>query len=82
LLERLVPPKKEAPIEIDLPKIGAIADIPKIFAVLTAKLGEGITPSEARTVIDLAEGVRKSFEMTELEKRLCALEERAKSRNM
>jgi hypothetical protein len=43
----------------------------------TAKLGEGITPSEARTVIDLAEGIRKSLEMTELEKRLCALEEKA-----
>jgi len=81
-LERLVPPKKDAPIEIDLPDIRAIADIPKLFAVLTAKLREGITPSEARTVMDLAEGVRKSLEVAELEKRIGALEEKAKSRNM
>ena len=81
-LERLVPPKKDAPIEIDLPDIRAITDIPKLFAVLTAKLREGITPSEARTVMDLAEGVRKSLEVAELEKRIGALEEKAKSRNM
>src|SRR5208337_4155357 len=35
-LERLVPQKKDAPIEIDLPEIGAIADLPKLFAALTA----------------------------------------------
>ena len=78
-LERLIPPKKEAPIEIDLPAIGAAADIPKFFAVLMAKLGEGITPSEARTAIDLAEVVCKSLGMKELEERLFALEEKAKS---
>jgi len=81
-LERLVPPKKDAPIEIDLPEIGAIAEIPKLFSVLAAKLREGITPSEARTVIDLAEGARKSLEVAELEQRLSALEEKTKSRNM
>jgi len=32
-LERLVPPKKDAPIEIDLPDISAVADIPKLFSV-------------------------------------------------
>jgi hypothetical protein len=81
-LERLVPPKKDAPIEIDLPDIGAVADIPKLFSVLTAKLREGITPSAARTVMDLAEGVRKSLEAADLGKRIGALEEEAKSRTM
>ncbi|MGA2403172.1 MAG: DUF5681 domain-containing protein [Syntrophobacteraceae bacterium] len=81
-LERLVPPKKDVPMEIDLPEIGAIADIPKLFAVLTAKLREGITPTEARTVIGLAEGVRKALEVAELERRISALEERAKSRRV
>jgi hypothetical protein len=46
--------QKEAPIEIGLPQIGAIAYIPKLFAALTAKLSGGLSPSEARTVIDLA----------------------------
>ena len=40
--------------EIGLPQIGAIAYIPKLFAALTAKLSGGLSPSEARTVIDLA----------------------------
>ncbi len=79
-LERLVPPKKEAPIEIGLPEVGTVADIPKILAAVTAKLGaEGITPSEARTVIDLAEAFRKALEVADLEPRVRALEEELKS---
>ncbi len=78
-LERLVPPKKDAPIEIDLPQIRAVADIPDLFAAVAAKLREGgITPSEARTLIDLAEVFRKSLEVAELEPRIRALEQNSK----
>jgi hypothetical protein len=81
-LERLVPPKREATIDIDLPDINAAADIPKLFPVLTAKFREGgVTPSEARVLIDLAESIRRLFEDTELEKRISALEEEAQSGN-
>ncbi|MGC9965691.1 MAG: DUF5681 domain-containing protein [Syntrophobacteraceae bacterium] len=77
-LERLVPPKRDAPIDIDLPDISAVADIPKLFSSLTAKLREGgITPSEARVLIDLAEAIRRLFELTELEQRIGALEAKA-----
>ena len=77
-LERLVPPKRDAPIDIDLPDISTVADIPKLFGSLTAKLREGgITPSEARVLIDLAEAIRRLFELTELEQRISALEEKA-----
>ncbi len=54
----------------------------KFLSVLTANIREGITPSEARTVMDLAKGARKSLGVAELEQRLSALEERAKSSNM
>ena len=82
-LERLVAPKRDAPMDIDLPDICVAADIPKLFAALTAKLREGgITPSEARTLIDLAEAVRRLFEVAELEQRISALEEKAKSRSL
>ena len=80
-LERLVPMKKDAPIEIDLPDISTVANIPKLFAVLTAKLREGMTRSEARTVMDLAQGVLKVLEVAELEQRVSPLEQKAKSRN-
>ena len=78
-LERLVPRKKDAPIEIDLPEIGAIADLPKLFAALMANLRQGeITSSCATTLIDLAEGLRKSLEVAELEQRISALEQNSK----
>ncbi len=80
-LERLVPMKKDAPFEIDLPDISTVANLPKLFTVLTAKLREGITPSEARTVMDLAQGVLKVLEVAELEQRISALEEKDKSMN-
>jgi hypothetical protein len=82
-IERLVPPKRDAPIDIDLPDINAAADIPKLFSGLMEKLRDGgITPSEARALIDLAEAIRRLFEVTELEKRISALEEKAKSRSV
>ena len=78
-LERLVPLKKDAPIDFRFPQIAAIADMPKLFAAVTAKLDQGeITPSETKTLIDLAEGIRKSLEVVELEQRVSALEKRAK----
>ncbi len=77
-IERLVPPKKDAPIEIDIPEVSSIADIPKLFSALTAKIRAGVTPSEARTVMDLAEGVHKTLALVELEQRFSALEEKAR----
>jgi hypothetical protein len=78
-LERLVPPKKVAPIEISLPEVRTVADIPKILAAVSAKLGAGgITPSQARTVIDLAEAFRNALEVADLEPRVLALEQRFK----
>jgi hypothetical protein len=81
-IERLVPPKREELIDMDLPEIGVAADIPKIFSALTARLREGgITPTEARTLIDLVEAARRLFEAAEFEKRIGALEEEVKSRS-
>lgn len=78
-LERLVPTKRDAPIEIALPRIGSTADIPKLLEAVTAKIGAGgITPAEAKTIMDLAETFRKALEAAELERRIGALEEAAR----
>jgi len=78
-LERLVSPKKDAPIEINLPEIGAIADIPKLYATVTAKLREGtITPSETGPLIDLFKAFSTALENVELEQRISALERNSK----
>ena len=74
-MQRLVPPRKDAPVEIDLPDISSIADIQKLFSALTAVIGAGeITAPEIRTMVGLAEGIRKWLEVDELEKRISALE--------
>lgn len=78
-LERLVPLKKEAPIEFRLPKMGAVADIPKLFASIAATLDEGgITPSEARALIDMVDVFHRLLEVAELEPRLSALEQHSR----
>jgi hypothetical protein len=81
-LKRIVPLKKDAPINFRLPEIGAIADMPKLYAAVTAKLAQGeVTPSEIKTLIDLAEGMRNSLEVVELEQRISALEESSRPRS-
>ncbi len=78
-LERLVPLKKDAPIDFSLPEMGAVADIPKLFASVAATLDEGgITPSEARTLIDMADVFHKLLEVAQLEPRISALEQSSK----
>lgn len=78
-IERLVPPKKDAPMDIDLPEIGSAADIPKLLAVLAAKLGQGdLTPAEVRVMIDLAEVAGRLFGVADLDRRISVLEQKAK----
>jgi hypothetical protein len=80
-LERLVPPKKSPPMEIALPQVNAVADIPKLFAALSTKVGEGaITTSEVGVLIDLAESTRRSLEAVEFEQRISALEQKTQPR--
>ena len=77
-LQRLLPLKKEAPIEIDLPEVQALADIPKMLQAVIAQMREGeITPSEAEVLIELTDSARKTMEITELEQRISALEQMA-----
>jgi hypothetical protein len=76
-LERLHPPRKDAPIPFDLPKMsGAKSAAQAIGAVLEGVARGDLTPSEAGALADLVEGYRKALETTELEVRLTALEAR------
>jgi hypothetical protein len=82
-LERLVPLKKDAPIDFSLPEMRAVTDIQKLFASVAAALDQGrITPSEARILIDMAGVFHKLLEVVELEPRISALEEEVKLRSV
>ena len=75
-LDRIAPPRKDAPVTLDLPVLTgpetALAGVAR--AIAAAAAGE-ITPSEAGAVVSLIEAYRKAYETREIEKRLAALED-------
>ena len=82
-LERILPPRKEVPVSITLPKIKSVADITKLISSVMAELSSGaLTPTEAKAVSDLAEVFRKALETVELEPRIRALEEQSKTKRI
>ena len=75
-LDRIAPPRKDAPVTIALPVLTgpetALAGVAR--AIEAAAAGE-ITPSEAGALVALLESYRRAYETHEIEKRLAALEE-------
>ncbi|GAA3714387.1 hypothetical protein GCM10022268_23930 [Sphingomonas cynarae] len=75
-LERLVPPRKDSPITIDLPPITSAADVVGASAaVLTAVAAGEISPDEAGRVMALLTAHKNIVETGDLERRIAALEE-------
>jgi hypothetical protein len=74
-LERIAPPRRDAPVQFDLPRMETARDAAKAAgAVLEAvALGE-LTPTEGAHVMALVETYRRTLETTELEARVAALE--------
>ena len=76
-LERLVPPRKDTPVNIDLPVITNAADVVGASAAVLAAVGAGdVTPDEAGRVMTLLTAHKSIIEMGELERRIAALEEK------
>ena len=60
-IERLVPPRKERPISLDLPPITSAADLANAVAAVLRAVAEGrITPSEAMVVTSLIEAMTRA----------------------
>jgi hypothetical protein len=79
VLERLVPPRRERPLSIDLPDVTTTADVAKAQAAILAHVGAGdILPSEATALSAIVEQRRKALESEELERRIAALEGKKK----
>lgn len=77
-LERIAPPKRDAPVSFDLPPMQSAADAAKAAgAVLDAVALGDLTPTEGAHVMSLIDGYRRTLETTELESRVEALEGRA-----
>lgn len=75
-LERIAPPRKDAPVTFGLPRMERAEDAAKAAAaVLEAVAGGELTPAEGAHVMSLVETYRRTLETTEIEARLAALEE-------
>ncbi len=74
-LERIAPPRKDAPVTFDLPAMQCAADAAKAAGVILENVATGeLTPTEGAHVMGLIETYRRALETTELEARLEALE--------
>jgi hypothetical protein len=75
-LERLIPPRKDRPITLRLPRVVEVGDIAKALETILEAVAEGeITPGEAQAVAGVLDAFRKGLELTDLEARVKALEE-------
>jgi hypothetical protein len=74
-LERIAPPRKDAPISFDLPAMQSAVDAAKAAAAVLDAVASGeLTPTEGAHVMALVETYRRTLESTELEARVAALE--------
>lgn len=75
-LDRLCPPVKERAIDAELALPELTADnLPRAVAMIVETVAAGnLLPGEGQALISMLEGLRKSIELAELEKRIAALE--------
>ena len=75
-LERLVPPCREAPVTLDLPRLETRTDTGHVLAFLLAEAGRGeLTPGEAEKLGRLVGEYHKAVQLTEMEERFRRVEE-------
>jgi hypothetical protein len=79
ILDRIAPPRKGGPIRFALPEIHSVADLTTAMSGVTEALAAGyLSPEEASAVSAAVETVRRCFELTTVETRLRALEEKTR----
>jgi hypothetical protein len=74
-LERIAPPRRDAPVQFTLPRMETARDAAMAAgAVLKAVAAGELTPNEGAHLMALVETYRRTLETTELEARVAALE--------
>lgn len=77
ILDRLLPPKKDRPINIKLPLIQNVADALEASRLICHAVGNGeITPLEGESLSKIVEIQAKNIELFEFQVRLDAIEQR------
>jgi hypothetical protein len=74
-MERLVPPRKDRPIHLDLPPIDTVAQIPAAMTSVAMAIGEGrITPNEGEVLANLLVIQKNVIVTATLEQRIGRIE--------
>lgn len=74
-LERIAPPRKDVPVQFDLPAMESADDAARAAAAILCAVSVGeLTPTEGAHVMSLIETYRRTLETTEIEKRITELE--------
>lgn len=75
ILERVLPPRKDAPVTFDIPRAGTPEEVSAAMDALIQAVASGeLTPGEGQSIAALLEEQRKCLETTLLSKRLDALQ--------
>jgi hypothetical protein len=75
-LERLVPPRRDAPVAFALPAMRTARDAAQAAGGVLEAVADGtLTPAEGQAIMGLVEAFRRTLETSELEARIRALEE-------
>ncbi len=79
VLERILPVRRERPVEISLPDTSTAAGVSKAAQCVLESVADGtITWSEGKALADMVEMRRKCLELEDIEQRLQVLEQRQK----
>ena len=74
-LERIAPPRKDAPVTFALPPMETAKDAARAAAAVLGAVAQGdLTPTEGAHIMGLVETYRRTLEITELDARIAALE--------
>jgi Family of unknown function (DUF5681) len=74
-LERLCPPRRNRPVNLDLPAIETLGDASAAISTLIASAAAGeVTPDEATSIVGLIDAKRRVLVDVDLEARVTALE--------
>lgn len=79
-LDRILPPRKERPLQVALPALASASDAAAAMAAITESVARGdVTTGEAADLSALVVAFAKALETSDLEKRISALEEKAQN---
>ena len=79
-LDRVAPCRRERPVNLDLPDAASVADLPAVTQAILRAIASGeIAPGEAASLATSVSSHQRSLELTEIEARLAAVEERIKT---